>query len=67
VARTQYWYLEDVKTLVRDGTTTTDTIFPVGLLGPGGTMSTFIHNVLSTYLAAGARPARWGIRWLAGP
>lgn len=49
----QYWYLADVETLIRDGATTSDTIFPVGLLGPGGTLSPpFIHNVLSVYLAA---------------
>ncbi len=49
----QYWYLADVETLIHRGMIVSDTIFPVGLLGPAGSLAPpFIHNVLGTYLAA---------------
>lgn len=49
----QYWYVADVTTLVRDHTLTTNTVFPVALLGPDPVLPPpFIHNVLSMYLAA---------------
>ena len=49
----QYWYLADVETLASGHGVVTNTVFPVGLLGPGGTLTPpFIHNVLSIYLAS---------------
>ncbi len=48
----QYWYASDVDSIVH-GDLTTNTVLPVGLLGPGGHVPpAFIHNVLSLYLAA---------------
>jgi hypothetical protein len=49
----QYWYLADVDTLARDHAVTTNTVFPVGLLGSDPILPPpIIHNVLSLYLAA---------------
>jgi hypothetical protein len=49
----QYWYTADVETLIRTGVSSTNTVFPVGLLGPSHVLPPpFIHNVLSLYLAA---------------
>ena len=63
----QYWYLSDAERLARYGVATTMTLFPVGLLGPAGTLSPpFIHNVLSTYLAGGLAVALGGYGgWIA--
>jgi hypothetical protein len=49
----QYWYLTDTEALARDHVLTSNTVFPVALLGPDPTIPPpFIHNVLSVYLAA---------------
>ncbi len=49
----QYWYAADVDTIVRDHVLTTNTVFPVGLLGLDPRVPPpFIHNILSLYLAA---------------
>jgi hypothetical protein len=49
----QYWYLADVETLARDHAMSTNTVFPVALLGSDPILPPpFIHNVLSLYLAA---------------
>jgi hypothetical protein len=49
----QYWYLTDTEALARDHALTSNTVFPVALLGPDPTLPPpFIHNVLSVYLAA---------------
>ena len=49
----QYWYASDVDSIVRDHVLTTNTVLPVGLLGPNPVVpAPFIHNILSTYLAA---------------
>ena len=49
----QYWYLTDTEALARDHVLTSNTVFPVALLGPSPTIPPpFIHNVLSVYLAA---------------
>src|SRR5689334_10097386 len=49
----QYWYLTDTEALAHDHVLTSNTVFPVALLGPDPTLPPpFIHNVLSVYLAA---------------
>jgi hypothetical protein len=49
----QYWYLTDTEALAHDHVLTSNTVFPVALLGPNPTVPPpFIHNVLSVYLAA---------------
>ena len=49
----QYWYVSDVEMLVRDHANVGNTLFPVALLGSSPVLPPpFIHNVLSTYLAA---------------
>jgi hypothetical protein len=49
----QYWYLTDTEALAHDHALTSNTVFPVALLGPDPTIPPpFIHNVLSVYLAA---------------
>ncbi len=63
----QYWYLADAESLAERGSAATTTIFPVGILGPGGTLAPpFVHNALGVYLAGVAATllgGYWG--WIA--